>query len=91
MDDAKDNSDKSPATQEGRCRVGDLHLAIVAARVIVNGRARRWGPEMEARWDDTNASAAEKADAATSARAAEKLSRVSGQELAEERESCMGV
>ena len=62
--DASDNSDDLPTTQQTRCRVVDRHSAPVVGTEIAEAHSQRWNPNgafkiAEARWDATNAPAAE--------------------------------
>ena len=84
-DDAAGNSDEPPGNQEKRCRVGNLHSAPVVEKEVVKEAAQWRNPELAARWEATDASAAEGVGAATPAWTAEECSRFSGQELTEER------
>ena len=47
--DAVETSGDLPMTQEQCCRVSDLHLAFVADKEIVKGRAQWWNPDAKAR------------------------------------------
>ena len=70
--------------------MGDLHWAFFVENEIVNGYAIWRNPEIEGRWDATQASAAGEVDAATFDWAAEERSHFSGQESAGDEEQIQG-
>ena len=76
MADAMDTLGDLPVTQEGRCRLSDLHLAIVADKNIVEEHAQRRGPEAKALRDADHASPVGGVDAAISGWTAGECSRL---------------
>ena len=65
--DSAENSEEVPGNQEKRRCVGDLRLAFVVDAGAAEGQAQWRNPDSKARWGATHASAAEGADAGTSA------------------------
>ena len=90
MDVATETSGNSPANQERRCRMSDLHRASIVAKKIVRGREQWRGPGMKPRWDANHAAPEEGVNATISASAAGERNRFSGKALTQEADKLHG-
>ena len=75
-----DTSDNLAMTQKALCRIEDPRPAFVFEKETAKERAQRWGRELKAHWDATEASPLEGADSAISAWAADQCNKALGPE-----------